>query len=302
MRQRWGLAVLAAIVCGLAPAATYAQTTTTVGDVKITRDVEYAKVGDQSLKLDYATPAAAKSKPPLVVWIHGGGWVGGNRANPPVAFLINQGYALASISYRFSDKAVYPAQIHDCKGAIRYLRANAEKIGFDPERIGVAGGSAGGHLVALLGTTAGEKELEGEVGGNLDQSSRVQAVCDIYGPSDLLLDETNGGEKWNPAATELVRKLLGGPRLEKSALAKLASPVYFVSEDDAPFLIIHGDKDDLVYPSQSTRLLKALQEAKVPAELDLVKGAGHGGPQFGEPSRRDRITKFFDAHLKSSAK
>ena len=153
---------------------------------------------------------------------------------------------MASINYRLSQHAVFPAQIEDCKAAIRWLRANAAKYHLDPDHIGVWGASAGGHLVAMLGTTGGVKELEGK-GGNLDQSSRVQCVVDWFGPTDLA---TMGGSHDNPASPD--RQLIGGPVQENKEKARKASPLTYVSKDSAPFLIMHGDKDNMV-PLQPER-------------------------------------------------
>src|SRR5688500_8356086 len=153
--------------------------------VTIERDIAYVPHGDPSQVLDIYLPKEKPSKPlPLVVWIHGGGWKGGSKANAPSAAMVPMGYIAASVEYRFSQKAVFPAQLQDCKAAIRWLRANSKKYNIDPERIGVWGSSAGGHLVALLGTTGGSKDFP-PIGGNEDQSDRVQAVCDFFGPADF---------------------------------------------------------------------------------------------------------------------
>src|SRR5713101_8014594 len=153
--------------------------------VKALRDLEYVKGGHERQKLDLYLPEKSDGPLPLIVWIHGGGWIGGNKENPPGLEFLNRGYALASINYRLSQHAKFPAQIEDCKAALRWLRANAKTYNLDPDRIGVWGESAGGHLVALLGTTGDVKELEGEE-GNPQQSSEVQAVVDWFGPTDFL--------------------------------------------------------------------------------------------------------------------
>jgi acetyl esterase/lipase len=157
--------------------------------VRFLQDLQYVEHGHERNRLDLYLPEKAESRLPLIVWIHGGGWQAGSKEACPTVYLAAKGYAVASINYRLSQHAAYPAQIEDCKAAIRWLRANAAKYHLDPDRVGVWGGSAGGHLVALLGTTAGMKELEGK-GGNLDQSSRVQCVVDFFGPTDFVT--------WNP--------------------------------------------------------------------------------------------------------
>src|SRR5215831_1552080 len=154
--------------------------------VRIERDISYAPDGDSSQRLDLYLPEKGHDKPlPLLVWVHGGGWLGGSKKeNPGMRFTASGEYASASVEYRFSNKAIFPAQIQDCQAAIRFLRANAKKYNFDPDHIGVWGASAGGHLVSLLGTGGGSKTFP-EIGQNLDQSDRVQAVIDIFGPTDF---------------------------------------------------------------------------------------------------------------------
>jgi acetyl esterase/lipase len=191
--------------------------------------------------------------------------------------LVEKGYAAASINYRLSQQALFPAQIEDCKAAIRWLRANAKKYHLDPRHIGVWGASAGGHLVALLGATGGVKDLEGEE-GNLDQSSRVQAVVDWFGPTDFA---TIGKGLSDPKSP--VSRLIGGSPQENKEKAAKASPITYVGKDAAPTLIMHGDKDNLVPISQSEELAAALKKAGVEVTFQVVKGNGHGGPDFLNP-------------------
>ncbi len=261
--------------------------------VKVLKDLVYVPGGHERQKLDLYLPEQAAEHPlPLVVWIHGGGWEGGSKEGCPLrALMLDKGYAVASINYRLSQDALFPAQIEDCKAAIRWLRANAKKYNLDPDRVGVGGDSAGGHLVALLGTTAGVKDLEGDE-GNLDQSSRVQAVVDWYGPTDFA---TIGQGLSNPKSP--VSRLIGGPPQENKEKAAKASPITYVSKDAAPMLIMHGDKDNLVPISQSEELAAALKKAGVEVTFQVVKGNGHGGPDFLNPENRKRIVDFFDKHL-----
>lgn len=261
---------------------------------KVHKDLEYVKDGHERNKLDLYLPEKAEGPLPLIVWVHGGAWQGGGKENPPMLPMLTHGYAVASINYRFSQHAVFPAQIEDCKAAIRWLRANAKMYNLDPDRIGVAGASAGGHLVALLGTTAGVKELEGK-GGNLEQSSRVQAVVDLFGPTDLLQMGHNG-----PGSPET--KLIGGPPSENKEKAAKANPITYVSKESAPFLILHGDKDTTVPYSQSEFLVDALKKAGVEVTLKKVEGAGHAGPAFSSPENRKLILEFFDKHLMPAKK
>lgn len=261
---------------------------------QVLRALEYVANGHERQKLDIYLPQKAVRPMPLVVWVHGGGWRGGNKENPPILWLLERGYAVASVNYRLSQHAPFPAQIHDCKAAIRWLRANASKYGIDPGRIGVAGGSAGGHLVALLGTGGDVKELEGDLGVT-GVSSRVQAVCDIFGPTDFLRFEP-----MNRDPKSVLAQLLGGTVEEKKDLARLASPVTHVSRDDPPFLILHGTADKVVPVAQSEILERALKQAGVEVTLVKLEGAGHGGPQFNTPEIRKAIADFFDKHLRTT--
>jgi acetyl esterase/lipase len=260
--------------------------------VKVLKDLPYVENGHEQNRLDLYLPVKAEGRLPLVGWIHGGGWKGGSKENCPALSLTTKGYAVASINYRLSQHAVFPAQIEDCKAAVRWLRANAAKYGFDPNHIGVWGGSAGGHLVALLGTTGGVKDLEGQ-GGNLDQSSRVQCVVDWFGPTDF----AGWDPDFNKAVYAMITQLLGGPARENQEKARKASPVTYVSKDSAPLLIMHGDQDKLVPLSQSEALAEALKKVGVEVTLQVIKGDGHGGPGFGSPENRKLIEDFFAKHL-----
>jgi acetyl esterase/lipase len=262
--------------------------------VKAIRDIEYAKPngsGDtaQPLKLDLYLPEDAKKPLPLVILIHGGAWESGSKDRCPGMGFAQDGYVVASINYRLSDVATFPAQIFDCKAAVRFLRAHATEYHIDPARVGVWGGSAGGHLAALLGTSGGVKELEGDL-GNADQSSKVQAVCDWYGPADLFALGNKPGEPRDP-----VVKLLGGQPIKMKDKCISACPITHVTADDPPFLIMHGDKDNVVSPHQSELLVEALNKAGVPCTYTVVKGASHG---FRAQAQVDQVHKFFDKELK----
>lgn len=259
------------------------------------RDLEYAVVDGISLKLDLYLPDASPADlVPLVVWIHGGAWLSGDKNRTSAPEVLGPEYAVASIDYRLSQQAPFPAQIHDCKAAIRWLRAHAVEYGIDPDRIGAWGSSAGGHLAALLGTSGGVEELEGTVGDCLGVSSRVQAVCDFFGPIDLLTLVDPTGEIDLGTAQSPVGRLLGGPRAERIELAKLASPTAHVDATDPPFLIVHGDADEIVPWAQSVTFHQILADAGVDASLYVVGLAGHGG--FA-PSVYALVRAFFDRVL-----
>ena len=263
--------------------------------VQVLRDLAYVEGGHERNRLDLYLPQKAEGRLPLIVWIHGGAWMTGSKEGCPAVWFSTRGYAVASINYRLSQHAVFPAQIEDCKAAIRWLRANAAKYHLDPDHVGVWGASAGGHLVAMLGTSGGVKELEGQ-GGNLDQSSRVQCVVDWFGPTDLV---TMAGGHNNPDSPE--SRLIGGPVQENQEKARKASPLTYVSKDSAPFLIMHGDQDKVVPPQQSRVLAEALKKAGVEVKLQMVEGNGHGGPGFSCPENRKLVEDFFAKHLRSGS-
>ena len=258
-------------------------------------DVEYGKAGEVPLLLDVIKPkGVAEGKRPVIVWIHGGGWQNGNK-NSGLGRLgawVAQGdYVGISVGYRLSGVATWPAQIHDCKAAIRWVRANAERLGIDPDKIGVWGSSAGGHLVALLGTSSDVKELEGD-NGSPGVSSRVTCVVDYCGPSDFLRFARSGASAAN--ANGPVSKLLGGPVSEREALAREASPATYVTQDDPPFLVVHGSDDRTVPFAQGETFYKKLKAAGVDATFVKMEGGGHG---IGGPEVTARAKAFFDKHL-----
>lgn len=254
---------------------------------KVLRDMEYVPSGHERNRLDLYLPDQAGLPLPVIVWVHGGGWRGGDKASCPVSSFATNGYAVAAINYRFSQHAIFPAQIYDCKAAIRWLRANAGKYGLDSEDIGAWGSSAGGHLVALLGTTTNAKDFDGP-GGHADQSSRVQAVVDWYGPTDFL----------TVGAKDTRASLLGGDAQAVRERAIQASPMTYVTGAAAPFLIMHGDEDKTVPLAQSQVFAEALRAAGADVTLVILPGAGHGGAEFASPVNLNRVEQFFAKHLK----
>ncbi|NNE91832.1 MAG: alpha/beta hydrolase [Verrucomicrobiales bacterium] len=264
--------------------------------VRVIRDLEFAEHDGVSLKLDLYLPEKvdAKTALPVVIWIHGGGWKNGNKNNCKAAFLAAHDFAVASISYRLTDVAQWPAQINDCYAAVRWLRQNAAKHGLDGEKIGVWGGSAGAHLAALVGT----RKFDGEE----KVSSRVRAVCNWYGPSELLTMPPNtigNGRTREQVEQSNGAKLLGATVMDVPELAKDASALDQVSADDPPFLIMHGSKDPGVPLEQSQKLHDKLKAAGVESELVVIEGAGHGGKEFQTDEVRNRIRDFFAKHLKN---
>ena len=285
MKRTWiGMIGLAVTLTWISSAAAEPQ------GVQAFRNLPYVANGHERQRLDIYLPEKATGRLPLVVWIHGGGWEGGNKDTCDAVPLAAKGYAVAAINYRLSQHALFPAQIEDCKAAIRWLRANAAQYHIDPDHVGVWGPSAGGHLVALLGTAGGVKEFD--KGANLDQSSRVQCVVDFFGPTEML---TMGPLANKPDG--VVAKLIGGPVQDNKEKARAASPLTYVSKDSAPFLIMHGDRDNLVPLAQSEKLAAALKRAGVEATLVVLKGDPHGGPAFLTPEYLQIIEDFFALHL-----
>ncbi|MCM8534248.1 MAG: alpha/beta hydrolase [Lentisphaeraceae bacterium] len=259
-------------------------------------DIQFAKVGDKKLLLDLYLPEKSDVKAPLLMWIHGGGWVGGNKKNCSLSWLSKHGFAVASISYRLSHEDIFPAQIHDCKGALRWLRANAAKYNIDTSKVAVAGSSAGGQLAALMGTSAGDEFVEGDVGGNTEQTTRVSAVIDFYGATDFILRSKTQPHRANKEGS-VVYKLLGGGADKKVELAKKASAVFYLTKDDPPFLIIHGDKDKTVLIDQSERIHDAYQKAGLDSTFIVIKNGGHGGKKFHSEENNKLMLAFLKKHL-----
>lgn len=255
------------------------------------RDIEYATVGSHRLLLDIYQPSDA-DKVPLVIWIHGGAWRAGSKNKVPVTRLLDHGYAIASIDYRLSPVAPFPAQIHDIKAATRYLRANAKKYRLDEARFIVAGASAGGHLAALTGVTNGVARLEGQVGEYHSFSSDVHGVISFYGASNLqtiLSQSTPHGLSVRIPALKL---LLGGHPDEKPESARLASPVAHVDTTDPSLLLIHGDQDPQMPINQAHELHGKYKQLGLPVEFEVVHGGTHGGKGFFEDAMLDRVAHY----------
>ncbi|MES2593787.1 MAG: alpha/beta hydrolase fold domain-containing protein [Verrucomicrobiota bacterium] len=269
--------------------------------IEALRDLAYAGTDNPRQKLDLYLPKARKGDKPLpvIVFIHGGGWKAGDKSsglNNVARFVQSGEYAGVSVGYRLTDEAKWPAQIHDCKAAIRWIKANAKEHNLDASKIGVWGTSAGGHLVSHLGTSGDVKELEGTLGKHLDQNSSVTCVVNFFGPEDFLtmirqpstVDRTKG--KDYPEAL-----LLGGAVPDREAVAKEASPVTHASKGDAAFFTAHGTKDPLVPYAQGEEIHATLQKAGVPSLLQEMTNGGHG---FRSPILDQRVKQFFDLHLR----
>ena len=270
-------------------------------------DLAYADLSEAQ-KLDLYIPSNGSGPFPVVIMVHGGGFMFGDKADGAgltgVDQLLEAGYAVASINYRLSGEATYPAQINDAKAAVRFLRVNADQYNLNPDKFGAWGASAGGNLVSLLGTTCGVAELEGAELGNADQSSCVQAVVDWFGPIDFLkMDEQFAGTscpQTHDAADSPESKLVGAPIQTVPDLVKTTNPMNFIDASDAPFFIENGTADCNIPPIQNKDLADALS-AVIGADkvtYTSLEGAGHGGDQFGTAENLQLVIDFLDKYLK----
>jgi acetyl esterase/lipase len=266
------------------------------GDPTAVQELEYARVGDTRLVLDLYRPPIKQSGP-LIVWIHGGAWRSGSKKEMPLGELVAAGYPAASIEYRLSTAARFPAQVHDIKAAIRFLRGRQSALGIDASKIVIEGGSAGGHLAALTGVSNGNSELEGTEGEYRSESSAVQGIISFYGAGNLttiLAQSTPHGLTVRVPALDL---LLGGQPDAQPALARLASPVFHVTSNSPPLLLIHGDQDLQMPVNQALELQGAYQSAGRPVHLEIIHGAGHGGKAFYDDKRIALVKQFIREKL-----
>jgi len=282
------------------------------GEITEFKDIEYANLSMKN-RLDIYVPQEGSGPFPAIIWIHGGGWISGSKEDCQGKELSRYGYAVACVGYRLSTEAKFPAQIHDIKAAIRWLRANSDRYNIDPERIGVFGPSAGGHLAALAGSGGNAPGLEGNVGVS-GYSSMVQAVADWYGPTDFLAPEVIGlggkvdmnnsdPEYYNMNEKYAASFLIGTPVENSTEKARAANPITYVDQDDPPFLLMHGTSDTTVPYNQSILLYQALNGSGIEVEFIPVIGGGHGGwgmfDEEGVAGEQMRATiDFFERNLK----
>jgi len=270
--------------------------------VTVHRDIPYAGTTNPRQTLDLILPKKpATDKPlPVIVWIHGGAWRAGSKSGGlgRVAPHVATGrYAGVSIAYRLTGETIWPTQIHDCKAAIRWIRANAGKHNLDADRIAVWGSSAGGHLVAMLGTRGDVKDLDGDIGPHQGVSSRVACVLDWFGPTDFLQMDAHavaGARMVHNAPDSPESILVGGPIRENKDKVAHANPITYVTKDDPPFLIAHGTADPLVACHQSELLDAALRKAGCDVTFIKMIGGGHG---FRSAELDKRVGRFLDKHL-----
>jgi len=294
------LTALVILTCGLMYALpTFAQEPKPV----VEESVVYGKAGTTELKLDLARPEG-NGPFPAIVFIHGGGWYAGGREGyrSQIEEAARRGYVAVTISYRLMQfneaeketttaSPIFPAQIHDAKAAVRWVRANASKYHIDPKRIGVTGQSAGGHLSLLVGLSDPQSKLEGE-SGNSDQSSRVQAVVNVFGPTDMAACYSTSSVAW------IFRLFMGGTPDDAAETYATASPLTYVSKDDPPVLTLQGDQDKLVPVAQATTLDEKMKSVGASHTLTVFKGQGHGFAGEYKIKEHDAMWAFFDEHLK----
>ncbi len=289
------LRVLLVFLTGLSLSATTRASALTIpDDVVFEKGAEFSNAADQHLQLDIARPKAASGALPAILCIHGGGFRAGTREgyDELCVKLAGQGYVAATVTYRLAPAFEYPAAVIDCKAAVRWLRAHAGRLGIDPQRIGVTGGSAGGHLAQFLGVTRGVKEFE--IGENLDQSSDVACVVNFYGPSDLTKSYGKSVD-----AAEVLPLFFGGDLETKLREHVHGSPLYWVTPHAAPTLIIHGTEDKYVNYEQAGWMVEKLRAAQVEVELLTMPGAGHGFGGADAEKADAAMLEFFDRHLKA---
>ncbi len=264
----------------------------------VQRDIVYETVGDRKLPLDLYRPRSDKPTP-LVIWVHGGAWRGGSKSGAgPAIGLLHRGYAVASVEYRLSGEAIFPAAIEDCKAAVSFLRLNAGKYNLDPAKFGAWGSSAGGHLVALLGTTSDVPDFDTHP-VTKKASSKIQAVCNWFGPSDFLRMNDFPGAMDHDARNSPESEFIGGPIQQNKGKSQKANPITYASPSDPPCLHMHGEADRLVPFNQSELLHGALKKAGASSTLYKVIKGDHGfrGAKESREELAKRGMDFFDAVL-----
>jgi len=277
-----------------------AATTASAGTFTLHEGIGYASPGGNALLLDLRVPDGPGPHP-VILYLHSGAWITGDRTGGPAIRQASRGYAVASAEYRLAPQHIWPAQVEDAKAAVRWLRAHAARYNLDPDRIGVFGASAGGHIAAVLGTSGGVPSLEGLGHGNAQFSSRVKVVVDLFGPTDLLKIEEqklpciplDGNSPLMPPSL-----LMGCPIQECREKTATANPITYVTQDDPPFLIMHGMLDCLVPWRQSVILHEALEAARVDSRLILVPNGDHGGRAFDSDKNEKAVDDFLDTHLR----
>ena len=269
--------------------------------VFVYEDIEYAKAGRTSLELDLYRPSGYGYDLPAIVWTHGGGLVGGDKADVDqiCQSIAQAGYVVVSLNFRSSEEAIFPASVYDIKAGVRWIRGNADEYDIDSTKIGAIGSSSGGHLASMLGTSGDVDDLEGELGDHTDQSSSVQAVVDMFGPVNLVtLTADCAGECVidHDAPESPESRYLGCTLPDCLDQAAVASATTYIDANDPPFFILHGDEDPTIPMAQSTKFARSLDQAGVDAQMTVARGYSHDRGMFWNYS--DNIIEFFNTHLK----
>jgi acetyl esterase/lipase len=272
--------------------------TLTIAGTKEYKEIPYLKNGHKAQNLDLYIPDSAKKPMPLIIWIHGGGWNGGYKGWIEIPYLAKLGYAIASVEYRFSSVAPFPAQVIDCNEAIYFLWKNAKKYGLDTSRFVVGGGSAGGHLSALIGLSANNHISEFYNDVDKEDKVHIRAVLDYYGPSDLNVVHGSAAALDYDGKNSALNMLLGAEALDRPDLAAIASPVTYIDKNDPPILILHGDVDGFVPFWESRLFYSRLKLAGVKTQLIKLPGVNHAGAAFQAPGIQQQVIAFLNEVLK----
>jgi len=272
--------------------------TLALANTKLIRNIPYVVNGHKLQNFDLYIPKNATKPMPVLLWIHGGAWEGGLKKWIDPAYLINSGYAIASIDYRFSNTAIFPAQIQDCNEAIYFIWKNAAKYNIDRTKLIIGGGSAGGHLASLIGLSTNNNVAYFYNGISKSKDIKFKAILDFYGPADLNVVHGKATSMDYDSENSALTRFLGSATLDRPDVAKKASPVTYIDKGDPPILILHGDADDIVPFWESRQFHSWLTLAGVKSQLIKLDGAGHGGPAFASEETQRKVKDFLTTALK----
>jgi acetyl esterase/lipase len=272
-----------------------------VAEQPTVRDLPYATADSRSLCLDLYQPSQPEGASPLIIWIHGGAWRSGSKSDVPIVGLLKHGYAIASVEYRLSPEAPFPAQVHDIQAAIRVLRSRAAEYSLDPQRFFIAGASAGGHLAALVGVSVRVRRLQGHPEIAPGESSAVAGIVSFYGASNLQTILGQSTPHGLSVRVPALRLLLGGSPEERPEVAALASPVTHVDASDPALLLIHGDQDPQMPVEQAYEFARVYRQAELPVKVRIVAGGVHGGESFYAAEMLKEVADFLASTVQNKA-
>jgi acetyl esterase/lipase len=266
-------------------------------NTRLIKNIPYVVNGHQLQNFDLYLPKNVNKPIPVLLWIHGGAWEGGLKKWIDPAFLVNDGYAIASIDYRFSNTAIFPAQVQDCNEAIYFIWKNAGKYNLDRSKFIIGGASAGGHLASLIGLSTNNNVSDFYNGITKSKSIKFKAILDFYGPADLNVVHGKATTMDYDSEGSALTRFLGAATLDRPDIAAKASPVKYIDKQDPPILILHGDADDIVPFWESKQFYSWLKLAGVKSELITLPGAGHAGPAFSSPEIQKKVNAFLNSVL-----